>query len=120
VLRDAPPRRPGVRDDEDPADAPANPASVARYLEGQAGLPVECEHRGLQVGDHRLDLDDEDRAGLRMEGKDIDRSALASDVERDLDRDIPRQSAQCVRDDLDELGVVGVQQAVQRLSVPGK
>ena len=52
-----------------------------------------------------------------MEGQDVDRPALAIDVEGDFGGDLPSEVAKEADDALDELGVATVAESIQPLSL---
>jgi len=103
---------------EEPSKPCRPPSAPARDLARQPRLPVERDEGSLDVRDHRLHLDDEQRRRRRVEREDVNRAAFASDRERDLGRDLPAEGCEPPHDRLHERGVRLVQQSVERLAVP--
>jgi hypothetical protein len=119
VSRDCPPVRPAVGDDHPNADAGRIPASRGGDLRCEAALAIERAEELVQINQLGLELDDEERSGLRMPGKDIDRSSLAPDRERDLGLDdSARPSGEEPRQDLVHRGVPGIDQAPEVAALP--
>ena len=118
VLGNSSPRRPAVGDHEQPSHQSTMPSALRRDLQTQPRLPVEGKYRRLEIRDDRLDLDDEDDAGRWVEREHVDRAPLATDVERDLDCNQPFERSKGGGDDVDERGMVAIQQAVERLAIP--
>ena len=96
VLVDPSAGRSVIRQDEQPRHGANAPAAFPCDLDREPRLAVEGSEHRLHVRDHGLDLDDEQRPGRFVEGEDVDRSALAADVERDFRRDLPLEGAEPV------------------------
>ena len=103
---------------EEPSKPCRPPFAPTRDLARQPRLPVERDEGSLDVRDHRLHLDDEQRRRRRVEREDVNRAAFASDRERDFGRDLPAEGCEPPHDRLHERGVRLVQQSVERLAVP--
>jgi hypothetical protein len=80
LVRGTAPRGPLVREHQHTSDARHLPPALPCDVQRETALPIDpAEHR-LQIRDHRLDLDDQQRAGAGMERQDVDRAALAANV----------------------------------------
>jgi hypothetical protein len=86
---DAPVRRRRGADHEQARDAAAGPAPLASEFGRQPGLAIDAGDRGLDVGNDRLDLDDEDHPGSRVIRENVVRTSFTSDGERRFDLDRP-------------------------------
>ena len=82
------------------------PPKLTRNHIGQPLLPAQGPKHLAHVDNLGLDLDDQEGAAGVMPGKDVDESAFASVVERDLRPGLPPELAQCPNDGLDERGVL--------------
>ena len=71
----------------------ARPANRVRgHFPAKPTLSVEAHQHCLEVRDHRLDLDDQERTRRRMKAEDVDRPTFAADVERGLWQRPPSRS----------------------------
>jgi hypothetical protein len=118
VRRDPSPRGSVFAHHEEPSKSCRPPSAPARDLTRQPSLPVEHDERSLDIRDHRLHLDDEQRRRRWVEREHVDRTAFASDRERDFGRDLPAEGCERPHDRLHQRGVRLVQQSVERLAVP--
>ena len=111
-------RRSIVWQHEKPRDCLGVPIPLAGDLAGEPSLPVERDEHGLQVGNHGLDLDDQQRTGRWMEREHVDRPTLPTNRERHLDRRTPAGADQQLEGRIHERGVSLIQQSVQALAIP--
>jgi len=118
MFLDASPRGSVVGQDEQPSDPLDCPTASSPDLRCKARLPVDPMQHRLHIGDGRLDLHDEQRAGRSVEGKDVDRTAFSSELEGDLGRHFPAGRSEEGEAALDEVGVCGVKEAIEALAVP--
>ena len=101
--------------------AGCDPALLDRDLDREPTLPVGRADQLVDVGDVRLELDDEQRTSARMPGEDVDDAALAVDRERDLGRGDPcRQVAESPGDGLVQSRVTGVEQPIEVAGAPSR
>jgi len=107
-----------VANHEEPIDARRVPTPRARDLPRESDLPIEWREGSLCIGDDGLDLGDEEGAGRRVEAQYIDRAAIAVDVERHLERDLPSSRAQQGHDGVHQRGMTLVKESIKTLAVP--
>ena len=82
-------------------------------------LPIESADRFLDVDKLRLELDDEQRASLRVPGEDVDPATLAVDRERHFRMDLPAgQQREQARDGVVHRRMASVEQSVGFASSP--
>jgi hypothetical protein len=118
VVLDSSASGPVIREDQESCCARRIPAAVLCDIVRDPHLAIDpVEHR-LHIRDDRLDLDDKERSGRRMEGEDIDRAALSPDVERDLCRRDPICRSQEFEHPFDEVGVTRVEQPIESFALP--
>lgn len=84
----------------------------------QPYLAVEDVDRRLHVRHDRLDLDDQQGLCRPMPGEDVDRAVLPVDREADLRDRLPTRLAKQPEDELDEGGMVGIEEPIGGLAVP--
>ncbi len=109
-----------VGDHQQSRHVPNDPTAIAPDPTAQTRLPVERRKHRLEVWDDRLDLHDHETTGPRMEGQDVDRTALATDVERHLGHRLPARLGQARDRGVHEPGVCHVEKAIERLAVPAE
>ncbi len=96
------------------------PTTLSREIAREPSLAIDpVEHR-LRVRDDGFDLDDDERAGGRVEAEDVDGPALAPDGERRFDLHGPTRCSQAPNDGFHDRGVVLIEQAVERLAAPSE
>jgi hypothetical protein len=118
VFGNASTRCSAVGEDQDSADAPCHPSALPSDLSSETRLSIKHDQRRLQVGHHRLDLDDKDPLGRLVVCEQVNRAALPPDVEGDLYRNVPAKRAKLDRGRLDESRVIRIEQAVETLALP--
>ena len=89
MRRDPGPIGPSRGNDHPTRNSRRLPAAFLGDLAGEPPLPVERSHQLVDVGDVRLQLDDQERSPARMPGDDVDDAPLAVDRERDFRRELP-------------------------------
>lgn len=94
------------------------PAELPSDGKPETHLSVECGEHALDVRDHGLHLDDQDRRRTGMPSEDVDGAAFAGDRERDLGRDLPAPTSQKSHDLFDQSRMVRVEQTIQGFAVP--
>lgn len=97
---------------------PHRPAAFACDGGCEATLSIEREQHRLEVGDHGLDLDHEQRSGRPVEREDVDRAPFAANVEGHLGRDLPVGGTQDLEYSVDEPGVSRIEESIQTLALP--
>jgi hypothetical protein len=117
---DATPRRSALGDHEQSRDAVRIPAAFARDERTNSCLPIETEDHGLDVRDDGLHLDDGDRSGRSVPGKNVNRAALTVDRKRSLDGRLPTSGSQKGHDSVDDDGMRLVEEPIERLAAPTK
>lgn len=115
---DAPPRRRVFGSDETRDDDACIPAERPCHVMREPHLHVERSQQAPEVGDHRLDLDDQQRPGCWMEGEQVDTAALAVMAERDLGPHDPAGRLEQLRKAGLESGVARIEQSVQLAAAP--
>ena len=118
VLRYSTPVRRGVAQGDPCAHRPRFPAAVSRDSRSEPSIPIDRGQQLLHVDDGGLQLDDEQRAGRGMEGKDVDDAPLAVDREGRLRGQKPWRSGEESRDLLMEGGMPGVQHPIEVATSP--
>lgn len=96
------------------------PAAVRAELAGESRFPIQAVNRRLDVRHDGLDLvhGNDPRAGMKCEH--IHRAPLATDRERNFDRDLPTCGGIAVHKRLDDLGVALIQEAVEPFGAPAR
>lgn len=115
---DASSRRSVVGQDQQPGHRCHVPFAIARHISTEASLSIETPEHRLDVRDHRLDFDDEERPRLWMETEYVDRASFASNVERRLRCGLPPVAVKQLHHAFHEAGVPGIEQAVQTFALP--
>jgi hypothetical protein len=117
MSRDAPPRRPLIREHEKTAGRSDAPSLLPSDAGTEARLPIErCEHC-LEIWDHGLHLDHQEKRLLWAQGQDIHRAALSVDREADLGRADPPEATEPNHDPLDQRRMISVEETVQGLAI---
>jgi hypothetical protein len=98
-------RCPALSHEQDSGYAAWAPALFCRHCACQASLAVEAEDHRLDVGDDRLDLADDYDTGSGVEGEDVDRTAFATDRERDFNAYVVTESLKSPNHNVDDRGV---------------
>ena len=117
---DAASRSRRIADDEQTGNATAIPSAVLRKLGCETGLAIERMKHLLAIGHDRLDLDNERHSASRMKRKNVDRTSLAPDGERNLDRYLPASLPERQHDQLDEVRMSFIEQPIELLAIPSK
>lgn len=120
MLGDPSPIRAVFCDDQALDDTRWRPAEAPCDLSGEADLDVERTEQTLQIGDPRLDLDDQDAARRRVEREQIDPPAVAIDVEAHLGMDEPAIALEPSFPLLGQRRVIRVEQAVELGAMPAE
>ena len=81
-------------------------------------FPIERAEHPLNVGHHRLGLDDEQRRCRWVPGEEVDRAAIASDVECHLGHDRPAGVSEEYEHLLHQTGVIGIEQSIGGFALP--
>lgn len=82
MVLDAASRRPVMSEHEQAGHRRDVPPALPCDIASDAALSVDGHEHRLHVGHDRLHLDDQERSGRWVECEDVDRSALATDIER--------------------------------------
>ena len=73
--------------------------------QSQASLAVETEEHRLNVRNDRLDLADDHHTTSWVEGEDVDRTAFATDRERDFNAYVVTEGLKSPNHNVDDRGV---------------
>ena len=94
-------------------DSPRLPAELSGDVTRESYLDVDRAEQSLDIGDDRLDLNDQQRSGRGMERQEVDAPTLAISAESDLDTHDPTGKLKlCLEQGL-KRRVTGIQQTVQ-------
>ncbi len=119
IRLDASSGSPRLADGEEPArPAGGRPAALGSDARCQPCLSIMSRNGRLEVRDDRLDLDDDEGPRWRVESQHVDGAALPGDRERNLDGHVPAERSETPGDELDERRVVGIEQSIERFTVP--
>ena len=99
-----------VQDHESGNGGQRIPAVPARNPCRNAGLHIKPAEQLLEVGDHGLELDDQQNPGARSICEHVDAPAISEIVEADLDPHEPAQALEIPYDALAECGMARVAQ----------
>lgn len=117
-LDDGSVRRPAWQDDQ-PSDAHRlPPAFASEQIRDDPELAPEGRQQDLQIGESRLNLDDQERPRQRVPPDDIDRSTLPVAIECVLEQHLPAQRPQFRHDHLDDRRVLPIDQPISVAAVP--
>lgn len=115
---DAPSRGSIVRQDEHAPDGHGLPAALAGNGRPNPRLAMDTGQGRLDVRHDGLDLDHEQDARDRVPRKDVDRAALARDLEghlRECDSALDGKQTEHL---LDHPGVIAIEQTIELLALP--
>lgn len=87
------------------------PSARCRELRCQSLLHAERSEQSLEIGNLRLDLDDQERSGVRMKGHEVDSASLAVHAEARLRLDDPSFGCQCGTDVLNDCRMLIVEKS---------
>jgi hypothetical protein len=84
----------------------------------ESSLSVEAEDHRLNIGDDGLDLADDHDTTSWVEGEDVDRTAFATDRERDFNAYVVTEGLKSPNHNVDDRSVGLIEQPVQTLAMP--
>ena len=117
-LRQPPPRRPVLGEDDCRHDGGEAPSESPSLLWGEPRLGVEAAEQLLHIDQGSLYLDHEQDTGSGMPRKQVDAAALAIAAVADFDLDHPSPSFEPALDRRADPGVAGVEQPIELRTVP--